>query len=179
MVTSGYRPGDPGYHGLNRARDFSNGFSPTSEMMAFARYMIGNFGSHLAELIYSPLGFSIKNGAQVPPYAVADHFDHVHVAMEKGGHVRRSGWAVVGERGPELAHLPGGTNVYSNADSQRMGSGGDSMDRLATAIEGLNATGTAGVIRALAEQTNGHLGARVGLALHGIRSSAGNVAGIA
>jgi hypothetical protein len=36
-----------------------------------------------------------------------------------------NGWTIVGERGPELAKLPGGTHVYSNSDSQRMaGQGG-------------------------------------------------------
>lgn len=34
------------------------------------------------------------------------------------------GWAVVGERGPELAYLPKGSNVYSNDKSQGMMGGG-------------------------------------------------------
>jgi TP901 family phage tail tape measure protein len=84
-MTSGYRPGDDGYHGTNRARDYSNSSGPTSQMMAFARFMAAVFGPILRELIYSPLGFSIKDGVRVPPYAVGDHFDHVHVALQRGG----------------------------------------------------------------------------------------------
>lgn len=41
------------------------------------------------------------------------------------------GWAMVGERGPELAHFPKGTDVYSNDDSRDMmrgGRGGDTYN---------------------------------------------------
>ena len=34
------------------------------------------------------------------------------------------GWRLVGEKGPELASLPAGTRVHSNAESQSM-MGGD------------------------------------------------------
>lgn len=117
QMTSAYRPGDPGYHGMNRARDYSNGFGPTSQMMAFAKFMVGAYGSRLKELIYSPLGYGIKNGQKVPnsfwgATTVAGHYNHVHVAMADGGHVKRSGWAMVGELGPELVKLPTGSTVY-------------------------------------------------------------------
>jgi hypothetical protein len=46
--------------------------------------MAANYGQKLLELIYTPLGFSIKNGRRVPPYAQADHYDHVHVAYGDG-----------------------------------------------------------------------------------------------
>ena len=84
QMTSGYRPGDPGWHGANRARDFSNGTGPTPQMMQFAQYMASTYGSNLKELIYTPLGFSIKNGQQVPPYAQGSHYNHVHVAYAAG-----------------------------------------------------------------------------------------------
>jgi hypothetical protein len=123
-----FRPGDPGWHGKNRARDLSG---PAATMLAFAKTIARTMGPRLLELIYTPLGYGIKNGQVVPnsfwpANVLADHFDHVHVAMEHGGHVKRAGWAVVGERGPELAHLPTGATVYSNRDSQAMlgGAGG-------------------------------------------------------
>lgn len=48
---------------------------------------------------------------------------HPHLA--RGGSVYRSGWAVVGEEGPELARLPRGTTVYSHRESvQGLGGGG-------------------------------------------------------
>ena len=84
QMTSGYRPGDPGYHGANRARDFSNGTGPTPQMMQFAQQMASSYGSSLKELIYTPLGFSIKNGQIVPPYAQGSHYNHVHVAYATG-----------------------------------------------------------------------------------------------
>jgi hypothetical protein len=83
-LTSGYRPGSKGWHGINRARDYSNGYSPTPQMLAFATHMAQNYGSNLRELIYTPLGFSIKNGQKVPPYAAAGHYNHVHVAYAMG-----------------------------------------------------------------------------------------------
>jgi hypothetical protein len=84
QMTSGYRPGDPGWHGANRARDYSNGTGPTPQMMQFAQALASNYGSNLKELIYTPLGFSIKNGQKVPPYATAGHYNHVHVAYANG-----------------------------------------------------------------------------------------------
>jgi hypothetical protein len=84
QVTSSFRPGDKGYHGVGRAMDFSNSTGPTPQMMAFAQQMIAKYGSSLTELIYSPLGFSIKNGQKVAPLAYGSHFNHVHVAFAHG-----------------------------------------------------------------------------------------------
>jgi hypothetical protein len=83
-MTSGYRPGDPGWHGANRARDYSNSTGPTPQMMQFAQMLASNYGSNLKELIYTPLGFSIKNGQKVAPYAQGSHYNHVHVAYAMG-----------------------------------------------------------------------------------------------
>lgn len=85
QVTSGYRPGDPGWHGKNRARDYAGG-----NMMGFAKAAATKFGGRLLELIHTPLGYGIKNGRKVPlsywgSAVNADHFDHVHVAMRRGG----------------------------------------------------------------------------------------------
>ncbi|HYJ21483.1 MAG TPA: hypothetical protein VEW07_05600 [Solirubrobacterales bacterium] len=85
QMTSGFRPGDDGFHGINRARDFSNSTGPTPEMMQFALAVSQRWGKRLLELIYSPLGWSIDNGIKTPPFAVPEHFNHVHVAMQKGG----------------------------------------------------------------------------------------------
>jgi hypothetical protein len=83
-LTSGYRPGSRGFHGINRARDYSNGYSPTPQMLSFATHMAQTYGANLRELIYTPLGFSIKNGRKVPPYATDGHYNHVHVAYALG-----------------------------------------------------------------------------------------------
>src|SRR5690606_16657864 len=60
VVTSGFRPGDDGWHGQNRARDYSGG-----NLMGFARAML-RFAPRLLELIYTPLGVGVKNGQIVP-----------------------------------------------------------------------------------------------------------------
>jgi hypothetical protein len=53
-------------------------------MMAFAQKLISDYGSNLKELIYTPLGFSIKDGRKVPPIAAGTHYNHVHVAYALG-----------------------------------------------------------------------------------------------
>jgi phage-related protein len=75
--------GNLSYHGTGEALDFSNGYE-TPQEMAFARYMVSAYGARLAELIYTPLGFSIKDGRRVAPIAASDHHDHVHVAFDLG-----------------------------------------------------------------------------------------------
>ena len=42
-------------------------------------------------------------------------------AFASGGTQHSDGWAVVGERGPELVKLPGGAQVFSNEESRAMG----------------------------------------------------------
>lgn len=86
VITSGFRPGDDGLHGVNRARDYAGG-----NMMAFAKHMFSRFGGKLLELIYTPMGTGIKNGqaVNIPSFfgsaVAADHHDHVHVAARHGG----------------------------------------------------------------------------------------------
>jgi hypothetical protein len=98
----GFRPGDDGWHGQNRARDLSG--SPAA-MLGFAKMLFHSMGPKLLELIYTPLGIGIKNGKPVNirsfygPAVAADHYDHVHVAMRRGGKVPGS---QVGDRVPAL-----------------------------------------------------------------------------
>ena len=77
-------------HYQNRAMDFSNGVD-TPEQKAFANALIAKYGANIAELIYTPLGFSIKDGKKVAPIASADHYDHVHVAFFGGGPTGKGG----------------------------------------------------------------------------------------
>jgi hypothetical protein len=93
-LSSGYRPGsitDSGnlsYHAMNRAGDYADG---APAMLKFANFMAAAFGSKLKELIHTPLGFSIKNGQRVAPYSTAAHYDHVHLALKRGGLIPGSG----------------------------------------------------------------------------------------
>ena len=83
-LTSGYRPGSKGWHGVDRARDYSNGYAPTPQMMEFAQTLASQYGGKLKELIYTPLGYSIKDGRKVAPIAAGSHYNHVHVAYANG-----------------------------------------------------------------------------------------------
>ncbi len=79
-ITSTVRRGNPrSLHYTGQAVDMVSG-----NMMQIARTLLNIQGS-LAELFYSPLGFSIKNGRRVP-WLVEGHYDHVHAAtFDRGG----------------------------------------------------------------------------------------------
>jgi hypothetical protein len=114
QVSSGYRPGDPGYHGQGLAADL------IGNMVAIASGFYAMSG-RLLELIHSGGGgFYVKNGVRVPAsyYAseIAGHYNHVHVAayanalgFANGGVINEPIWGVgksgrrytFGERGPE------------------------------------------------------------------------------
>ncbi len=71
------------YHGSGEALDQSG---PPAAMMRFFRAAKSRYGRRLAELIYTPGGVGIKNGR---PYrytgkVAADHYDHVHAALDLG-----------------------------------------------------------------------------------------------
>ena len=72
------------YHYQGRAMDFSDSTGPSPGMMKFAQTMVAKYGSSLTELIYTPLGYAIKNGQKVAPYAAGQHYNHVHVAFGRG-----------------------------------------------------------------------------------------------
>lgn len=95
-VSSGYRPGDPGYHGAGLAADLIGGGAAGMQTMAAGFYAMSG---RLLELIHSGgPGYFVKNGARVGSsfYAseIAGHYDHVHVAannnalMDRGGLLR-------------------------------------------------------------------------------------------
>lgn len=108
QITSSTRgpryPGDTSLHISGRAIDFSNDSvgKGTPEQLAFANAMISRYGSSLSELIYTPLGFSIKNGKKVSPIDPSNHYHHVHVAFAKGGRIPRPTVALMGEKGQEF-----------------------------------------------------------------------------
>ena len=80
-VTSGLRPGDDGHHGTGNALDVAAPMTGagTAAMLRFGRAAAAKWPG-LEELIHTPMGFGIKSGRRVPPYATADHYDHVHGA---------------------------------------------------------------------------------------------------
>lgn len=105
-VGSGVRPGsrtssgNTSYHALGRARDFPG---PPGAMLGFARFLANTYGPRLLELIHTPMGFGIKNGRRVSSFGQkvdADHYDHVHVAMQRGGRLDRPVFLLAGEDAP-------------------------------------------------------------------------------
>lgn len=89
-VTSGLRQGsitssgNRSLHADGYALDLSNGYA-TPQELAFGKYAAAKWGAGLDELIHTPLGYGIKNGRRVPPYAAADHYDHVHIGDRTPG----------------------------------------------------------------------------------------------
>lgn len=75
-VSSGYRPGDPGYHGKGQAADLVGNLPRINQVLA-DRY------PNSTQLIYTP-GRNIFQGRPHTYNAAtrADHFDHVHWAMQ-------------------------------------------------------------------------------------------------
>lgn len=146
QTTSGFRPGDSGYHGSNRARDLSNSTGPTPQMMAFAKAAAARWGQSMRELIYTPLGWSIKDGRKVAPYAQAAHYNHVHGAFRVGGLIQalqemaKGGWVKTGY------------TTFSGYESNGyMGTlnKGDAYAELGTATSGGTGTGTGYIAKAL------------------------------
>jgi hypothetical protein len=78
-LNSAYRPGDPGYHGKGKATDLGG------PMLAIDRWLASRFPNS-TELIHTP-GINLWHGAPHVYNAAtrAEHFSHVHWAMENAG----------------------------------------------------------------------------------------------
>jgi len=75
----------PGTDGQGLAVDLAGptaSYNSPQLLAIFAAF--GPVESKLAELIYSGAPYSIKDGRRVARYAVAAHFNHVHVAVPRG-----------------------------------------------------------------------------------------------
>lgn len=75
----------PGTDGTGLAIDLAGpapSWNSPQLLAIFAAF--GSVESSLAELVYSGAPYSIKNGRRVPRYAVAAHWNHVHVAVPRG-----------------------------------------------------------------------------------------------
>lgn len=92
-VSSSFRPFSKGWHGVPGPGGAMATDLVGPNMMAIAKAFEPVTGN-LRELIYTPLGWSIKNGRRVPPYAKADHYDHVHVATYDKGGILPPGWTL-------------------------------------------------------------------------------------
>jgi hypothetical protein len=107
-ITSGHRPGAktvtgfPSYHGMGRAIDFvSPNMGRTFDLVRAA------VGASAKELYYSGRAF-LRNGKPGPMRN--DHWDHIHLAMQRGGVLPRlydqGGWMPPGGVGVNLSRKP-------------------------------------------------------------------------
>ena len=142
ITTSGHRPGDPGFHGVNRARDLSNGGGETPEMNAAAAKMASQFGSSLTELIYTPMGFSIKNGQKTGLISPSNHYHHIHVAVAEGLQKAAVFSSQKAAEAYERANMPSGAepmkvNLASmTANSSEFGGGGITVGDVNVVVNG-------------------------------------------
>ncbi|WIC89440.1 tape measure protein [Microbacterium phage BAjuniper] len=128
VMTSNFRPGSrtvnggQSYHALGRAIDVVPASMATFNALA-------RLFPNASELIYTPAGSrQLLNGRPFAGWSDAvkrQHYNHVHLALAQGGvipglmnggTVTKSGYTVVGERGPELLKLPEGAQVNPDYD---------------------------------------------------------------
>jgi hypothetical protein len=85
-LTSGRRPGDPGWHGRGLAGDFAGSRPGDMGQMRTINEFIASRWPGSEEVIYTP-GINIKRGKRhtYSPAVQRDHYDHVHWAVPKGG----------------------------------------------------------------------------------------------
>lgn len=119
-LISGYRPGaitatgKPSYHGKGRAVDLP----PSMPLFEFLR---GRF-PNARELIFSPAGFRQVNNGRPHFYSGitrANHFDHIHLAMKRGGLVGRALQALGGRIFDKGGWLRSGQAAVSNLPASR------------------------------------------------------------
>jgi hypothetical protein len=94
-------------------------------MMQFAQYLASTYGSSLKELIYTPLGYSVKDGQVVPPYAQNSHYNHVHVAYALGPNNGKMFSNLSAARSWEESMVPGSVKVASITGNSGEGFGGE------------------------------------------------------
>ncbi len=87
------------------------------EQAAKALEMVNNYRDIWA---YTQQIAGLLGGVKVPESYAASDVGASIPQLAEGGSVLGAGWAIVGEKGPELAHLPAGASVYSNAAMQRV-----------------------------------------------------------
>lgn len=81
---------------------------------------VKDLGKSIANAVIGLLNGAIPNKIPVPGAPDINLPNNPIPKLATGGSIVGSGWAVVGERGPELAHLPKGSSVYSNRESMKM-----------------------------------------------------------
>lgn len=91
-----------------------------SKLIDALSWLIGKIGDLLGWLgqLKDGLGDALKNVPGLGGLLSGQGISLPHFAA--GGLMGATGWALVGEQGPELVKLPGGSRVYSHPDSTRL-----------------------------------------------------------
>lgn len=97
--TTGGKHAPNSYHYKGKAVDLVSG-----NMMSIFNSLL-NVAGNLAELFYTPAGFSIKNGKRVPPIAAAGHYNHVHAATYDQGGDLKPGWTMAYNGTGQTEHI--------------------------------------------------------------------------
>jgi hypothetical protein len=92
--------------------DVSNGVATPEEKEFFLK-AIKIFGNKIKQMLHTPMGYGYSRGAKTPPYAAADHYNHVHFAMAQGGLVKDRIFAEIGEGVHNEAVLPLSRAVFA------------------------------------------------------------------
>jgi hypothetical protein len=110
-----------GTDGLGLAIDIAE-LTPSSGTPGLLKLfsLFGPVESRLAELIYSGAPYNIKNGVRVPRYAVATHWNHVHVAVPKGTFLDPG---VIMPDDPNLPNITGPVSFHPLIDQAGMCTG--------------------------------------------------------
>lgn len=101
-VTSGYRPGDPGYHGSGRAVDLAGpGSMNMGHMLRVNRHLANNFANSTQLIHTQPGAVNLFRGRPHTYNAGtrADHRDHVHWALENAAMLKGAQGNYTGDGG--------------------------------------------------------------------------------
>lgn len=176
-INSTYRPGDPGYHGRNKAIDFGYGSGPggagSAGLALINRTLHDGVGGSLAELIYDGLYDDrpdLKNGRPLDYGAAtrAQHMNHVHAAVYDQG-----GWL---QPGLTLAYNGTGSNerVLTSREFSGSGAGGTVVKIAPSDLDGMRIVGTLDLGGGLEARIDGRVqqtltGGKRRLAAQGVR----------
>ena len=134
VMTSGYRPGDPGYHGRRQAIDIGWPGNNQAHLDAIGAALVNKYGASSSEIIHNP-NASVLNERNVSPgvwgaQTWADHVSHVHWATTPAEMNRIGGGTGFGNPG----------NLVDNVASAIAAAAHLALDPLRSAMHALSGT---------------------------------------
>jgi hypothetical protein len=174
ILTSGFRPGDPGWHGKGRAADLGWAGNDPRHLAQINEFFYDHYKSQLKELIYDGPGDNRPDIKDFQDHTYnaqtrADHETHVHTARENGGPFWAGQDFLVGERGPEIARFNAPGNIWptGTAPSAMPGYGMGGGQQGGFSVEQLTASLTTALGRVVSELPTGPLVEMNGVSIGG------------